>query len=122
MASHEYLTRAGNVTRRHHNGIRLGKPKPETVDLDALALKAYENGNSQHWHELAMKAADELVDLIGYEEYHEWADTIEDGSWKHLYELLLAELNRRQQDCDCNGANRSSCPVCSQVGVTEIPY
>ena len=106
---HEYTDTRGRVRRQHDNGRRPRNPaNVPSRTLEDLALKAYENGNSQHWHELAMKAADELVDLIGYEEYHEWADTIEDGSWKHLYELLLAELNRRQQDCDCNGANRSS--------------
>ena len=85
--------------------------------INSLALAASQNENSTHWHEKAMKMANELADAIGYEAYCEWIDAQPEMlTWKQLYNLIMA---RQAQADDCNCVtDDQSCPACRTKATT----
>ena len=52
------------------------------------------NANSPHWHEQAMAYGKRLCDRIGYEDYCNFIDDLEDDSWYAIYRACEAELAR----------------------------
>ena len=86
--------------------------------------------SDRHARHKAQQAARRMVELIGYKSFvhwldqhydndtdcYEWETPLQSQDWGKLAELLNAEIDRLTvEECDCNGANRDSCPACRPV-------
>lgn len=89
--------------------------------------------DSKFWHNLAKAAANELVERIGLEAYHNWCDAnVPDApppfDWRATYDKIMLKIERLEEEdtCRCDPhPNRESmaCAACRKDAAgREIPF
>lgn len=84
------------------------KRGPSDRELLANAIER-SNENSFYWQRKALKARNELIEKMGCETFEGWAEdlwpgaTIDDYSWKHIWNTYSHELER----CERLGINKN---------------
>jgi hypothetical protein len=96
-----------------------------------------QNPDSNHWKKKALEMRDWLVKKMGGDEFEAWADrlfpedTIDQATWKEVYELYEAHYKLLLDECSCkpdlpDGRCFPLCDVCkAQIDKhygKKIPY
>lgn len=121
MAYREYTDDNGRLHRRHYNGHLFTKPRtselaPPTPPGDDPITQA-----------LAIDKLQALRDRDGEAAYRAWFErtfeqdghTADDFTWRQILAAALIAIEHPETfECDCNGANRDSCPHCREEAHT----